>query len=131
MDLKKYLQSPYFWLYGAGAILLLLNLGTGNIINSEARWTVVAREMLASGDWLHPTINGQPYFDKPLVSYWFICIVSWLAGVVNTWTARLPSALAGLVTLYCTVRIARQLFDERAGLWAGWSLIAFYSFAYL
>ena len=69
MDIVKRLRSPFALLYFAAAALLLVNLGYGSIINSEGRWFAVAQEMLKNGDFLHPTINGQPYFDKPLVSY--------------------------------------------------------------
>ena len=130
MDLHKHFRSPYALLYLAAAILLLLDLGNGSILNSEGRWFAVAQEMLKSGDYLHPTINGQPYFDKPLVSYWLICFFSWFTGGVNGWSARLPSAIAAMLTLFCTIRIARRLFDDRTALWTGWVLTTVYSFAY-
>ena len=128
MELGKRFRSPFTWLYLAAAVLLLFDLGTGGIFNSEGRWFAVAQEMLKNGDYLHPTINGQAYFDKPLVSYWLICLFSFYTGGVNGWSARLPSALAGLLALFCTVRIARQLFGDRAALWSGWVFTTVYSF---
>ena len=130
MEFSKRFHSPFTWLYLAAAVLLLFDLGTGGIFNSEGRWFAVAQEMLKNGDYLHPTINGQAYFDKPLVSYWLICLFSLFTGGVNGWSARLPSALAGLLALFCTVRIARQLFGERAALWSGWVLTTVYSFSF-
>ena len=130
MDIIRRLRSPFALLYFAAAALLLVNLGYGSIINSEGRWFAVAQEMLKNGDFLHPTINGQPYFDKPLVSYWLICFFSWFTGGVNGWSARLPSAFAAMLALWCTVRIARKLFDDRVALWTGWVFTTVYSFAY-
>ncbi len=130
MELKSKIQSPFFWLYLAAVILLFCCLGTGSIINSEGRWFAIAREMMQTGDYLHPSINGQPYFDKPLVSYWLICLFSLFTGGVTAWSARIPSALAALLTLFCTVRITHRLFSKRAALWGGWVLLTAYSFAY-
>ena len=97
-QIKK--NKEYLFLWGTAILLLFLRLGTGAVSGSEGRWLAVANEMLRSGDWLHPTINGVPYFDKPLISYWLIAIVSLLqGGEVNEFSARLPSALAALLAL--------------------------------
>src|SRR5271167_2842987 len=37
---------------------------------SEARYIELPRQMLATGDWLTPRINGVPYFEKPPLFYW-------------------------------------------------------------
>ena len=36
----------------------------------EGRYVGVAWEMLRSGDWLTPTLDGLPYFHKPPLFYW-------------------------------------------------------------
>ena len=36
----------------------------------EGRYVGVAWEMLRSGDWMTPTLNGLPYFHKPPMFYW-------------------------------------------------------------
>jgi len=36
----------------------------------EGRYVGVAWEMLRSGDWLTPTLNGLPFFHKPPLFYW-------------------------------------------------------------
>ena len=40
------------------------------MLPDEARYVGVAWEMLRSGDWLTPTLNGLPYFHKPPLFYW-------------------------------------------------------------
>ena len=48
-----------------------------------------------NGAFLHPTINGQTYYDKPVGSYWLIVAASYLTGDVDETAARLPAAAAG------------------------------------
>lgn len=128
-QIKK--NKEYLFLWGTAILLLFLRLGTGAVSGSEGRWLAVANEMLRSGDWLHPTINGVPYFDKPLISYWLIAIVSLLqGGEVNEFSARLPSALAALLALGSVMNIAKRLFSERAALIAGWLSVSTYSFVF-
>ena len=63
------------------------------LIGSGHRWAEVAREMLITGDVFHPTINGEPYVDKPLGGYWLILLTASITGSLNQWAVRLPSAL--------------------------------------
>ena len=123
-------KKQWILLYAAAALILFFRLGTADINGSEGRWLAVADEMLRSGDWFHPTINAQPYFDKPLLSYWFIALLSKLVGGVSEWTGRIPSALAALLTLTAVVSIAKRLFSPTAALATGWALTATYSFVY-
>ena len=124
-------NKEHLFLWGTAILVLLLRLGTGAISGSEGRWLAVANEMLRSGDWLHPTINGVPYFDKPLISYWLIAIISlFQGGVVNEFSARLPSALAALLALGSVMDISKRLFSERAALIAGWLSVSMYSFVF-
>ena len=82
---KKKLKSG-LWSLESGvwlvAVILLLFLGLGHrsLWGSEGRWAEITREMLVSGDFFHPTIGGDPYFDKPLVTYWIIAAFSALVG---------------------------------------------------
>ena len=54
----------------ATAALYLVRLGDRAVVSEEARWATVAREMVATDDYLRPTINARPYPDKPAGSYW-------------------------------------------------------------
>jgi 4-amino-4-deoxy-L-arabinose transferase-like glycosyltransferase len=50
--------------------------------------------MLASGDWLVPTLNQQVYISKPPLLYWLAGITALLFDSASEWVVRLPSALA-------------------------------------
>ncbi len=57
----------------------------------EGRYTEVAREMAAGGDWLVPRLNGAPHWAKPPLTYWLTAGSLRLFGATE-WAARLPSA---------------------------------------
>jgi 4-amino-4-deoxy-L-arabinose transferase-like glycosyltransferase len=86
--------------------------------------------MKQSGDYFHPTINGQLYFDKPVGSYWLILAASFFTGAVNEATARLPAALAGVVGVWVVILLGRRLFDDWTAVIAGAVLATSFGFAF-
>jgi 4-amino-4-deoxy-L-arabinose transferase-like glycosyltransferase len=91
------------WLL-AGALLVLLvpvwiePAGSWLGEPDEARYAEIPREMLATGDFVTPRLNGVPYFEKPPLLYW--CNAASLALFGETpWAARLPTRLAGAGTV--------------------------------
>ncbi|HBA83221.1 MAG TPA: hypothetical protein DCZ95_03915 [Verrucomicrobia bacterium] len=118
----------FFWLYAV--TLLFTGLGVRELWTAEDRWAEVARMMLLTGDYFHPTINGQPYFDKPLLGYWVIVGVARLLGGLNEWAVRIPSAIAGLIALGATISLGRKLWSREAALMAGWLLLTCHGFLF-
>jgi len=126
---KEKAAEILFWT--AAVLLLFLNLGIGGLRGSEGRWAEVVREMFLTGDFLHPAINFEPYFDKPLFSYWAIAACTAVTGgEVSELLIRLPSAAAGLVSLWATRLIARRFADRNTERYASWILLTVYSFAF-
>jgi 4-amino-4-deoxy-L-arabinose transferase-like glycosyltransferase len=78
---------------------------------------VIVKEMVQSGNYFLPTINGSIYFDKPLLGYW-VALPCVRLGGLNEPMLRLPSTLAGLGTILIIFFIGRRLFDERTGIFA-------------
>ncbi len=58
----------------------------------EGAFSEATRELLARGDWLMPTLNGEPRYDKPILIYWLQAIGVWLLGEREL-AFRLPSIL--------------------------------------
>ncbi len=77
----------------------------------ETRAVSVAWEMWLRGDFLVPSLNGEPYSHKPPLFQWIIHL-SWLIFGVNDWTPRLVGPLFGLANLILTERLARRLWPE-------------------
>jgi 4-amino-4-deoxy-L-arabinose transferase-like glycosyltransferase len=106
--------------------LLFWALGERSLWGSEGRWGEITREMFYSGDFFHPTIGGFPYFDKPLLTYWVIAFFSKITGRLDEFIIRLPSALAAVITLGCTVYLGRRLWSVQVGWLAGALLVTSY-----
>jgi 4-amino-4-deoxy-L-arabinose transferase-like glycosyltransferase len=127
MDKRQAGYSAYIILGLAALLLALWSLGYRGLWASEGRWAEVTREMLLSGDFFHPNINGEPYFDKPLLTYWLVAAISLVTGNLDEWAVRLPSALSLLVAVAITVWLGLKLWSRQVGLTAGWFLLGTYS----
>ncbi|NOY53459.1 MAG: phospholipid carrier-dependent glycosyltransferase [Deltaproteobacteria bacterium] len=104
-------------LVAAAAFLYLHGLGARSLWGSEGRWAEIAREMKARSDYRVPRINGTPYRDKPLLSYYMItALTPFTGGKVTETTARLPSALAALTAVFLLYLLGRRLYDPAAAL---------------
>ncbi|MCJ7808819.1 MAG: phospholipid carrier-dependent glycosyltransferase, partial [Desulfobulbaceae bacterium] len=98
-------------------ILYILPLGVRPIsIPDESRYGEIPREMIASGDWLVPHLNGLRYFEKPVLGYWLNALSITLFGD-NAFAIRLTSALsAGISALMIFFLIRRFGGGSRAGI---------------
>jgi 4-amino-4-deoxy-L-arabinose transferase-like glycosyltransferase len=105
----------------AAALAVLAVIWFGNIESrklikpDEGRYAEVPREMVASGDWLTPRLNGIKYFEKPPLQYWATA-TAYSAFGLHHWTARLWSALTGLLGIFVIWFTGRRLYGEPAGI---------------
>ena len=84
----------------------------------EGRYSEIPREMVATGDWLTPRLNGLKYFEKPALQYWATATAFTVFGE-HHWTARLWPALTGFLGILATAFATARLFGLQAGLIAG------------
>ncbi len=80
----------------------------------EGRYAEIPREMVATGDWTTPRLNGIKYFEKPALQYWATATAYTLFGE-HHWTARLWSALTGFLGVLATAFVAGRLWGPAAG----------------
>jgi 4-amino-4-deoxy-L-arabinose transferase-like glycosyltransferase len=99
---------------------LIPGLGaTSRLSYHEALVAQGAREMLATSDWLVPTIAGQPWLEKPPLAHWLVALAAAIIGRVDETAARLPSALAAVSICLCVTRVATINLARPIGLLAG------------
>jgi len=93
------------------AVVYALGLTTHGLTNwQEAQRVLVARDMQAAGEWIVPTVHGQPYLAKPPVIYWVQMAIAGATGrVVSVFDLRLTVALGGWLGVVLTYLAARQL----------------------
>jgi 4-amino-4-deoxy-L-arabinose transferase-like glycosyltransferase len=89
----------------------------GLAMPDEGRYADIAREMLDSGDWVTPRLNGIKYLEKPPLQYWATAAVFALFGF-DEWTARMWPAITGLLCIAFTAFAARRLAPGRSWVFA-------------
>lgn len=85
-------------------------LGTRPLFRpDEGRYAEIPREMVASGDWLVPHLNGLVYIEKPPLQYW---VTAGFFRVLGTepWVARLAPALSAALGVVLLGWAARRLW---------------------
>lgn len=94
---KPFESKPYL-LFLAAIVLFSLFAGLGSVPlfdEDEGAYSEVAREMIVSGDFVTPRLNGETFFHKPPMIYWAQAASVGLFGL-NEFALRLPCALASL-----------------------------------
>ncbi len=100
-----------------GSLICLFNLAGRDLWDpDETRYAVVAREMRETGQWVLPHLNETIYAEKPPLFFWVVNLSVFFLGKDSELTNRLPSALAGLLTILLTFFLGERLFNSRVGL---------------
>ncbi|HEX5270504.1 MAG TPA: glycosyltransferase family 39 protein, partial [Gemmataceae bacterium] len=120
-SLARVADHPRAWLLLLPwcGFLFFYGLGTGDLYRTEGLRAIVAQEFLNSGNWVVPTLYGEPLLTKPPGMYAAIAAVSVPFGGVSDWSARLPSALAATATVFLFFWYFCRVFGPRGGLVAG------------
>ena len=104
------------------ALMWFANLDYRRLIHpDEGRYAEIPREMVASGDWLTPRLDGIKYFEKPALQYW-LTAASYEAFGIRQWTARLWPALAGFAGVLFIGYVGFRLNGPRLGLYSAAAL---------
>ena len=91
------------------AVLWFPNLDGRKLVRpDEARYAEIAREMVATGDWLTPRLNGYKYFEKPPLQYWATA-AAFTAFGIGEWAARLWTGLTGFLGVLLAWYVANRL----------------------
>jgi 4-amino-4-deoxy-L-arabinose transferase-like glycosyltransferase len=132
-DWLEFIAQPrHAWpiLLIVGIALYLVNLGGYPLYTKgEPREAVTVFDIVHGGGVILPQRAGVEIPSKPLLMHWIAALVSLVAGGVNEFSVRLPSAgfaIAGVIVCYFYVR---RLFDNVTALFA--ALVLATTFQYL
>jgi 4-amino-4-deoxy-L-arabinose transferase-like glycosyltransferase len=115
---REYSRSLLAVLWLGLALLWFVPLNWPHLFDpDEGRYAEIPREMVASGDWVTPRLDGIKYFEKPALGYWATAVAFEVFGQ-HAWTVRLWPALSGMLGLLLTFALGRRLYDQRAALLA-------------
>lgn len=111
-------RAWFFGLLIAALVLYLTDLGGLPLRDwDEGIVAQVAREIwrapAGTQTWLHPTLAGEPYLNKPPLMHWLVA-VAYAIGGVNEWTTRLPGAILTAFSVPLLYSIGRELFARRS-----------------
>jgi 4-amino-4-deoxy-L-arabinose transferase len=96
-------------LLALAALLLVLQGARGLWDPDEGRYSAVAWNMVATGDWFTPHLSPEvPHFTKPPLTYWALAASMTLLGRNET-ALRLPGALAAILTVLLVYALGKRL----------------------
>ncbi|MEK0446806.1 MAG: 4-amino-4-deoxy-L-arabinose transferase or related glycosyltransferase of family [Verrucomicrobiota bacterium] len=122
--IPKPLSRSRLWLLFLG-ITVFLCLGNGSlplIDRDEPRFAEASREMMQSGNWVVPTFNNAPRYDKPPLIYW-MQVACYRALGDNAFAARLPAALCTALNAILLVVWGTRLAQPAVGLRAAFMFL--------
>jgi 4-amino-4-deoxy-L-arabinose transferase-like glycosyltransferase len=109
-------RRDLFWLLLAFGFLFGFRLGTYPLANpDEGRYAEIPREMVVTGDWVTPRLDGVKYFEKPPLLYWAVAACYTVLGR-SEWSMRAMPALFGLAGVLMTYAVARRMYGRDTGL---------------
>lgn len=113
------LSSGRLWLLAIVlSVVWLGTLGWRDLVpTDEGRYAEIPREMVATGDWITPRLDGFKYFEKPPLQYWATAATYEVFGI-GEWQARLWTGLTGLLAVLFTGFAGARLFGRRSGVFA-------------
>jgi len=113
---ESFTRNQLLALLAAFSFAWFCNLGYRHLVKpDEGRYAEIPREMLASGDWLTPRLNGFKYFEKPPLQYWATAAAFSAFGTTE-WAARLWPGLTGFLGVLLVFWTGNRLLGPPAGL---------------
>ena len=82
---------------------------------NEGLYARIPQEMLESGNWIIPTLNGVPYLEKPPLMYW-LSAAGYGAFGVSEWAARLPCVLGFVAMIWAVFWFASRHASRTAAI---------------
>jgi len=110
---KNISNSIVIFLITAVCLFFTMNLSYIDITIMEARNFVTAREMILENNWLMPTFNGDPRYQKPPLPTWIAALSSIIFGFKSLYFYRLPGFLALAITGITSYYFSLELLNNK------------------
>jgi 4-amino-4-deoxy-L-arabinose transferase-like glycosyltransferase len=81
----------------------------------EPRYAAIAKEMVLTGNWVTPHLNGTLYTEKPPLHFWLMALSACIFGSYSNAVLIFPSFLAAFGCLAVTYFLGKSLFNRRVG----------------
>jgi 4-amino-4-deoxy-L-arabinose transferase-like glycosyltransferase len=122
--------TDLLWLLALAVLLIATGIGLRDPWPAdEPRFALVARDMVATGEWLLPRVGGQPYADKPPLFFWLIAACLEVTRSLRV-AFLLPSFFAGCGCIALVYDLGRRLWNRETGLAAGLALLCTVQFVW-
>jgi 4-amino-4-deoxy-L-arabinose transferase-like glycosyltransferase len=110
-----HISLHYALVFALALLLFLPFIGNVHLFDwDEINFAECAREMILTQNYLQPSINFEPFWEKPPLFIWFQVLSMQIFGV-NEFAARFPNVIAGALTLLSIFHIGRKLYDVQFG----------------
>lgn len=104
-----------FFLLALLAPFFFFKLGQTSLVSWDEAWyAAIARNILKTKDIFVMHYNGNVFNDHPPAGFWLIAISFKLLGI-SEFAARVPSAILGMLTLFVTYLLGKELFNRVVG----------------
>jgi 4-amino-4-deoxy-L-arabinose transferase len=118
-------KSPLIGLFGALLLIWCIGVfGRGYWTPDEPREADIAWRMSWQADKAVPLLAGEPFCEKPPLTYWLAAVPISLFGPA-AWAARLPNLLYALITAVGMGLLAQRSSGKFAGLVAAATVSTF------
>lgn len=108
--------SDLIWLTFFLSIFYMLWMGSYALFTpDEGRYSEIAREMIATKDYITPRLNGVVFLDKPILYYWLQASAIHLFGL-KEWALRFWPVCLGIFGALYTYVAGYLLFNRRVGI---------------
>ncbi|MBW6490070.1 MAG: hypothetical protein K0B15_02635 [Lentimicrobium sp.] len=117
----EFFNKNTWFFYALGIIMLFpalfwhLGFLAINFPTDEPTRSIVALEMILSGNYITPTINGEFYYNKPPLYNWIIILYYKMAGNYSEFTLRLPVVIHLLLFGLTIFLFVRKHYGNRQG----------------
>ena len=103
-----------WWGWVALAVVWLITIQIRPMLDpDEGRYAEIPREMVTTGNWVTPRLDGLKYFEKPALQYWATAALYSVVGLSN-WSSRLWTVGLGFACLPLIYAWVARLYDRRA-----------------